>query len=141
MEATYEIRDGYVYVRATGEFSETSARRVLLELVEKARGAALHRVLCDITRVTGFDDDLAHTMTRFNTSTMVAETLPKDILVAFLESPRQLDRDNFGENVMRNKGASVKVTIHFGEALEWLGVSQPPDTQKPVTNCCAGSLS
>ena len=141
MKATYELRDGYIYVRATGEFSETSARRVLLEWVEKGRSAALNRVVCDITRVTGFDDDLAHTMIRFNTATMVAETLPRDFMVAFLETSQQSDRDKFGENVMRNKGASVKVTLDLGEALKWLGVPQPCRMEGTATNSCAGSVT
>ncbi len=130
MEATFDIREGYVYVKATGEFSEPSARRVLLEWVEKGRSAALNRVVCDITRVTGFDDDFSRTMTRFNTAQMVAQDLPRDFMVAFLETARQLEEDKFGENVMRNKGACVKVTADLREALEWLGVPQAPSMEK-----------
>jgi hypothetical protein len=57
---------------------------------------------------------------RFDLARYVAETVPPNFRFSILETPKQLARDRFGENVMVNRGASVKVTADLGEALAWL---------------------
>ena len=123
MNASYELRNGYLYVKVSGEFALAEVRGILSELLETARRHAMTRVLCDVTRVTGVDDELELTMTRFDVATLIAEALPKDIKFAVLETPRQISKDRFGENVMVNKGASAKEASTLDEALEWLGLT------------------
>lgn len=120
LNASYEVRDGYLYVKAIGEFVPSTAQEILYELVEKASSHALNRILCDITLVTGLDAQQTAMMTRFDTSLLVVKLIPKNFRLAVLETVQQLDI--FDENVMVNRGAIVKVTSDLNEALEWLGV-------------------
>ncbi len=121
LNASYEVRDGYLYVKAMGEFVPSTAQETLYELVEKASSHALNRILCDITLVTGLDAQQTATMTRFDTSLLVVKSFPKNFRLAVLETVQQLDI--FDENVMVNRGTIVKVTSDLNEALEWLGVT------------------
>ena len=121
LNASYEVRDGYLYVKAMGEFVPSTAQETLYELVEKASSHALNRILCEITLVTGLDAQQTATITRFDTSLLVVKSFPKNFRLAVLETVQQLDI--FDENVMVNRGTIVKVTSDLNEALEWLGVT------------------
>ena len=119
MNAAYEVRDGYLYSRATGEFTPAKARDLFLECIEMARRHGRTRLVCDITLLTAFDDQIELTMTRFNIAKFVAQSLPSGFKLAVLATPQQIARDRFGENVMVNNGASAKETSNLDEALEW----------------------
>ena len=123
LNATYEIRDGYLYVKVAGEYDPTMARAVTLEWIEKARSHALNRILCDITLMTGFDVQQTSTMTQFDISEFVAERFPRDIRLAILGAEQQFTKDLFLENVLSNRGIIAKVTFRLNEAVEWLGVT------------------
>src|SRR5512136_2250609 len=100
MNASYEVRGGYLYAKVTGEFTLSNARDILLEGVEEAHSHSLNRALYDITHITGFDARDVSILTRLETSELVAKLLPKDFKLAILESPRQIVEGIFGENVM-----------------------------------------
>ncbi len=121
MNVSYEVRDNYLYVKALGEVNSPSARDILFE---KARNHSLNRVLCDITGVTGFDTQQTSAMARFSTGEIVAESIPRDFRLVVLETSQQFTggQGQFSENVMVNRGTTVKVTTSLSEALEWLGV-------------------
>ena len=53
MNAAYEAKDGYLYVKVTGEFNLIRARSLLSEWMEKTRTHSLHLTLCDVTLLTG----------------------------------------------------------------------------------------
>ncbi|HEY5912483.1 MAG TPA: hypothetical protein VJA21_17915 [Verrucomicrobiae bacterium] len=136
MNASFEVKNGYLYVKATGEYEPAEARRIFFELVARARREGLTRILCDDTLLSGLDDQIELTMTQYSLASFVAESLPKDIKLAILASPEQLAKDRFAENVMRNKGAAVKMTLSLNEALEWLDLPQPCPMPAPAS-CCA----
>ncbi len=122
MKVSYEVRDNYLYVKATGEFTPSAAKDIFFNWIEKAHSFAINRILCNITLITGFDAHETSTMDRFNTSKFIVESIPRDFMLAILETPEQLERDRFGENIMVNGGSTVKVTSNMNEALKWLGV-------------------
>ncbi len=120
---SYEVREGYLYVKTAGEFDPSTAKSVLSQWIEKAQNHNLHRILCDITRVTGLDLGQPSVITRFSTSEFVAESIPKYFKLAILETPKQLFENGFVENVLSNRGVLAKVTSNLEDALEWLGVT------------------
>lgn len=122
MDVSYEVKNNYLYITVTGEFDLSSAKNFLSEVMEKAHNHSLNKILCDITHLKGFDAQQTSTETRFNIATFIADAIPIDFRLAILETPMQLIGGRFGENVMADKGVSVKVTPDIEEALEWLGV-------------------
>jgi hypothetical protein len=120
MDASYEVRDDYLYVQATGEFTPHSARLILSKLVKKASHHSFNAILGDITRVTGLDAEQTSMATLFDMGVEVAKFIPRDFKLAVLVTWQQLPDVLFGENVMINRGATVKMTTHLDEALIWL---------------------
>jgi hypothetical protein len=125
MNAAYEMRDGYLYVRVTGEYNEVEAREILLEWTAVMRNHYLNRVVYDTTLVTGFDAESQSVITSFKTSELVAQLVPRSVRLAFLQSPNRLRKDRFDENVMFNRGVMVRVTSDLQDAIEWLGTDSP----------------
>jgi hypothetical protein len=123
MNASYEVREGYLYVKAMGEFNFLSARDLISEWMETARSHSLDRTLCDVTLVTGLDNQKMSILTRFKISELVANVLPQDFRMAILVTRQQFPDALFGEDVMINKGANVKLTSDLDGALKWLNVA------------------
>ncbi len=122
LNVTFEARKGYLYVQAKGQFDYKRARDVFDRVIQEAHYRFVNRILCDITRITGWDLDQASFMNRFNMAVHVANAMTPDLRLALLQTPEQLSVDNFDENVMVNRGAIAKVTSESKEALRWLGV-------------------
>ena len=125
MDASYEVRDDYLYVQATGKFTPDSARLILSELVQKASDHSFNAILGDITRVTGLDAEQISIVTLFDMGVEVAKFIRSDFKLAVLVTWEQLPAVLFGENVMNNRGATVKVTSHLDDALTWLHACDP----------------
>jgi len=123
MNAAYEARDGYLYVKVTGEFNLIRARSLLSEWMKKTRTHSLHLTLCDVTLLTGVDNETMSILTRFTISNLVARMLPKDFRMAVLVTPQQFRDALFGQDLMINKGANVKLAYDLGRALKWLDVT------------------
>jgi hypothetical protein len=123
MNAAYEARDGYLYVKVTGEFNLIRARSLLSEWMKKTRTHSLHLTLCDVTLLTGVDNETMSILTRFTISDLVARMLPKDFRMAVLVTPQQFRDALFGQDLMINKGANVKLAYDLGRALKWLDVT------------------
>jgi hypothetical protein len=133
MTAQSEIRDGYMYVRVTGTFDQTTAHGLLRECVEKARANNLTRIVCDGAALEGFDPEEVSIWDHLELTEFAAHALPKDIQLAVLETPRQLIGGRVGEDAMVQHGAQVRVTADLQEALDWLGVNDArADTETPV---------
>lgn len=131
MDAAHQLRDGYLYVRLTGEYTTSSAMEIFQAWLAVATRHGLTRALCDMTGVTGFEDRLELTMERYRCASHVAESLPKGFRLSVLALSSQLDKDGFVQNVMLNKGAAVRVTADLAEALRWLQLpAQRPGEQK-----------
>lgn len=120
LNLTYEEREGYLRVVASGQFSPSSARNVFEEWVSKAESLGLSRVLVDITQIAGLNTDQARVMTRFDLAVFVADSLPPTFRLAVLLASSQMLEDRFDENVMTNRGAIVKMATCENEAVDWL---------------------
>ena len=123
MNAAYEARDGYLYVKVTGKFNLLRARDLVSEWMEKTRIHSLHQTLCDVTLLTGVDNETMSILTRFTIGDLVARVLPKDFRMAILVTPQQFPDNLFSEDLMINKGANVKLTYDLDGALQWLKVN------------------
>ena len=123
MDAAYEARDGYLYVKVTGEFSLLRARDLVSEWMETTRTHSLHRTLCDVTLLTGIDNETMSILTRFTIGDLVARVLPKEFRMAILVTPQQFPDNLFSEDLMINKGANVKLTCDLDGALQWLNMN------------------
>jgi hypothetical protein len=128
--ATHEIRDGYMFVKATGAFDSAAALDLIYKLSSEARSRKLHRVLCDLTLLTGWDSSRASLMTRFDTSEVVAHLVPMGLKLAILETPQQFVDGKRSEEVLCSRGGMVKVTSDLQDALQWLGVSGGPPVRR-----------
>jgi hypothetical protein len=122
MDASYEVKEGYLYVKVTGEFSLPRARNLVSEWLQKSRKHSLHQTLCDVNLLTGIDNETMSILTRFTISDLVARVLPKDFRMAILVTPQQFADNLFSEDLMINKGANVKLTYDLERALQWLNV-------------------
>jgi len=122
MDVTYEVNSSYLYVNVSGEFVFSSVKNILPEVIEKAYSHNIKQILCDLTHLKGFGAQQTSTETRFNVANLIADLIPIDFRVAILETPMQVIGGRFGENVMTDRGVSVKVTSSINEALEWVGV-------------------
>jgi hypothetical protein len=120
MNASYEVRDGYLYVQAMGEFNLPSARRILSKSVKKACHHSFHAILGDITRVTGLDAEQTSMVAQFDLGVAAARSIPREFRLAVLVTWEQLPVALFGENVMINRGATAKMTTDLCDALRWL---------------------
>jgi len=123
MRAIHEVRGNTLFLKATGIFSLAEAKVLLPKYIEMAISRNLERVLFDLRSLKGFNTGDTSTLVRFDMAKFLAETVPSNFRFSILETPRQLSRDRFGENVMVNRGASVKVTADLEEALAWLELS------------------
>ena len=123
MDAAYEAREGYLYVKVTGEFSLLRARNLVSEWLETIRTHSLDRTLCDVTLLTGIDNETMSILTRFTIGDLVARVIPKDFRMVILVTPQQYPDNLLSEDLMINKGANVKLTCDVDGALQWLNVN------------------
>jgi hypothetical protein len=102
-----------------GEYDFLSAIFLFGNILKEAWKHNLKKILCDITQMTGFDFNSDQTLARYTIAKYIGESLPKDIRLAILETTKQMDL--FGETIMSNRGAIVKITSNKTVALHWLG--------------------
>jgi hypothetical protein len=133
MNAEYEVRESYLYVKVTGEFNLLRARHHVSEWLEKSRKHSLHQTLCDVTLLTGIDNETMSILTRFTISDLVARVLPKDFRMAILVTPQQFADNLISEDLMINKGANVKLTYDLEGIFQWLNVTSA-GTSGDLTN-------
>lgn len=120
LSVTYEPRSEYLLVKVSGEYDFLSAIFLFHNLLREAWKQNHTNILCDITGMSGFDHNPRETIARYTVAKYLATTIPKDIRLAILETSRQSDL--FGETVMSNNGANVRITSSMTMALNWLGV-------------------
>jgi hypothetical protein len=119
LSVTYQPMKEYLLVKVSGEYDFSSAIFLFHNILKQAWKQKCKNILCDITRMSGFDFNAQETISRYTIAKYLGTTLPKDIKLAILETPRQLDL--FGETIMSNKGANVKITTSMTVALKWIG--------------------
>jgi hypothetical protein len=107
-------------VKVSGEYDFLSAIFLFHNLLKEAWKQNHKNIICDITNMTGFDHNPKETIARYTVAKYLGTTLPKDIRLVILETSRQLDL--FGETIMSNSGANVRITSSMTVALHCLGV-------------------
>jgi hypothetical protein len=122
MNASYEAKADYIYIQLKGEYSNASAIELFRKWRDEAKRGKLYKVLCDLTQLIGFFPRENKPAEKFSTAELIALFLPKNITLAILAKPSQIEKDRFVEDLMRNRGVRVKLTPSREEALKWLKV-------------------
>jgi hypothetical protein len=122
LQFEYRVFDDYLHIVSSGEFVLDSARQAFAEWMQEANRQSLNKVIWDARLTGGLETGKLSMLTRYDMCSFIAEAKPADIRLAILVSPDQVPEDRFGEHVMVNRGANVKITADLAEALEWLGV-------------------
>jgi anti-anti-sigma regulatory factor len=120
MKALYESHDSYLYIKMTGEFSLAEANSLQAELIERVVASSKMLVLIDLSDLTGYSEWTISTMARFNIAKMAAETFPKAVKLAIVQTQNAGNDGSFEENVMFNRGVKIKVLKTLNEAITWL---------------------
>lgn len=128
-----DVRDGYLYVRVTGDYSLQGARDACRHWMDSGL-AHLHRsVIADIRGVRNFRASTVAVMQRFELAQGLVQVLPPDIRLAIVESDEQFDPERFGELVMSNRGMMVRITTSLDDALAWIGTWRDSHAAAPAT--------
>lgn len=122
LRATFAVCGGCLYLKGEGEFDPATAREITLDWVREAKEKKVNLVLCDIRGVGGIEVGALPLIERYLLGEFAANVIPKGIRLAILETPEQYTKDRFDENVLANRGVTVKITTDLKEALAWLGV-------------------
>jgi len=120
MKVSTERREGYLYVRVTGDFSLDRAREACRAWSETDLAQAGRCVICDVTELRSFATADVPVMERFELGRALVEALSPDIRLAIIETPEQFDPERFGETVMTNRGVMVRITTSLDDAMAWL---------------------
>lgn len=122
MKGSFKVKDNYLYIKATGDFTLSETKNIILIWIEKANDLSLKNIICDLRSATGYDTQLISPIDRFKISELIAELIPKYFKLVIISAQEQFVKDHFEENVMINRGVTVKVTTNKKEALKWLSV-------------------
>ncbi|MGE3473927.1 MAG: hypothetical protein AB7O28_26540 [Vicinamibacterales bacterium] len=120
MKVSTERREGYLYVRVTGDFSLDRAREACRAWSETDLARTGRCVICDVTELRSFAATAVPVMERFELGQAVVDALSPDIRLAIIETPEQFDPERFGETVMTNRGVMVHITTSLDDAMAWL---------------------
>jgi hypothetical protein len=122
MNASFEVRVNYIYIKIFGEFTNSSGIELFRNWLEEARRSKLYKVVCDLTQLIGSTPKEIKTTERFDAGELIALFMPKNISLAILAKPSQIEKNRFFENLLKNRGIRVKLTASLDEALNWLKV-------------------
>ena len=120
MDVTYEVRPGYVMVRALGPWDVAQARNAIEQLVQRCDANQLTRVMVDgsgITTVIPISD-------RYDMATQFAAATHGRMRMALLVSTENMFSKTF-ENTAANRGVHVRTTDSLQEALAFLQLPAP----------------
>jgi hypothetical protein len=118
MSCNLEIacKEGYLHIRFCGAFSIAEALHAVEVMKDACSKENCHKVLFDCISMTGemsiFD--------RYKIGEYGAEILPGIIKIAMLGREDQRLPDNFFENVVVNRGLTLKEFSDGNEAVGWL---------------------
>ena len=122
-------RGSYLSVLLTGSFEPGDAQTHLLrQVLDACAEMGSSRILVDLRPVQG---ELS-TMDRWNHFEFLAHLIQaysasgrlRDVRLAYLGTPSQVDPQGFGETVARNRGISLRATTDPEEAFDFLGVER-----------------
>jgi len=122
MNASYEVKADYIYIKIFGEYTNSSVIELYRKLVDEAKSSKLYKVVCDLTQLIGFSPKESKPEGRFEPGELIALFMPKNISLAILAKPSQIEKERFFEILLKNRGIRVKLTASLDEALKWLKV-------------------
>jgi hypothetical protein len=126
MNASYEVRADYIYIKVFGEYSNSSVIELFRKWLDEAKRSKLCKVVCDLTQLVNYLPKEFKTGVRLNAGELIALFMPKNISLAILTKSSRIEIDRVVENLMRNRGIRVKLTASLDEALNWLNVKHNP---------------
>ncbi len=114
LQVDVELRDGYVAVHVSGQYSLGSMEQMYLRAADEGRNFGCKRVLIDIRDmmppVPNWD--------RYQLGRVVAAAWPRDMRFALIAPQRNINK--FFETVAVNRGVQLRVVDSEREALQWL---------------------
>ncbi len=112
----FELRKGYLYARFHGDFNAMNNIEHFRATLEECKSRGCDRALCDLSTEVGVISFLS----RFHIGGEVASFWDNRIKIALLGRPDQIDKDQFGVTVARNRGVNVSIFTDQDRAVEWL---------------------
>lgn len=123
LRAVCEVREGYLYIKAVGEFDPVTARKVFSQWTEEAPRHRLNRVLCDLTQLAGSPPNPSSLIAQFDPGERAVVLPPEGMRLAILAAPRQLVAGAGGEDAMFKGRVMVRVMSDLQGALAWLAAA------------------
>ena len=120
-----DVKDGYLSVTISGNFSLPEAKTIYIEALESLLKNDLSKLFIDAFKIKG----IVKTIDRYYFGEFAAlESMKymakglKRISVSICGDEPIIDPDRFGEIVARNRGLDLKVTTDKNESLQFLGI-------------------
>jgi hypothetical protein len=110
-------RDGYLDVRALGDYTLAQMKSQLERAVEEARTRKAGGLLFDITAIQGYRPTTAE---RFQIGSHIADLIREFPRFACLANVDQIDRQNFTARVATNRGQPAPVFNDRKDAVAWV---------------------
>lgn len=116
-----KIKNDYLKLRLTGNFSLLEAKRVFKYSVDTALEHNKSKIIIDILEIEG----IISTTERFEMSEFLAKYLLQNAFgkvqkIAFVGKEPIIDKNRFGETVAINRGVNEKVFTDLSDAIKWL---------------------
>jgi hypothetical protein len=124
MNASYEVRADYIYIKVFGEYSHSSVIEIFRKWLDEARRSKLYKVVCDLTPLANNFPKEIKTGARLNAGELIALFMPRNISLVLLTKTGQMEIDRIIGKLMRDRGVRVKLTESLDEALKWLKVKE-----------------
>jgi hypothetical protein len=122
MNVYCEEKEYYLHIKVFGQYTASSAKAIFRKWIEEVKKHKLYKVLFDLTQVMEYNPGEAPNKNRLDSAELIALFLPKNVTLAILARPNQMDRDHGIEHLFRTRGIRVKVTQSLDEALRWLKI-------------------
>jgi len=125
LKYSFEVKDSYVSVTVTGNFSLSDAKKMYTDALDTLMDKKLSKLFFNAYKVKGY----VKTIDRYFLGEFAAleslKYMEKGLLgltASFYGKEPIIDPERFGELVARNLGLNLKVTTDKKEALQFLGV-------------------
>ncbi len=118
LEITSETRDGYLFLAASGEVTQSSILNLGTEVRQRCDSAGLEGVIIDCREMCG----ALSVGELFTVTQQFCRIVGPAISVAYINRPAEWDPvdDQFSRDVAINRGGSLEVFESERQAAEWL---------------------
>jgi hypothetical protein len=114
----FELKKDYAIFRPVCSVSLEQAFQLVKSAIIKTRESNLHKLLIDITGLTGFDSPSISA--RYSFVQEWSQAAGGVVRVAMVARKEMIDRDKFGVTAAANAGLKGDIFISEEEALAWL---------------------